>query len=164
MQDIHDAIPHREPFLFLDRIVERADSAITAEWDVRADAPFFVGHYPGHPIVPGVLLCESVFQAGAILCSQDARDHVPPGAVPVLTKIGEARFKHLVGPGETLRIHVTLDERVGSARFMTGRVTSAGRTVLRVEFAVTLAPMHDGGHDEEHADPRGEAAAAEARP
>jgi 3-hydroxyacyl-[acyl-carrier-protein] dehydratase len=148
MEAIHDAIPHREPFLFVDRIVERGEREIVAEWDVRADAPFFAGHYPGHPLVPGVLLCESVFQAGAILCAQDARDPLPPGAVPVLTKIGEARFKHMVGPGETLRIHVTLDERVGSARFMTGRVTSGSRTVLRVEFAVALAPTHpaqDGG-------------------
>jgi 3-hydroxyacyl-[acyl-carrier-protein] dehydratase len=89
-----------------------------------------------------------VFQAGAILCAADPGAHVPDDAVPVLTKIADARFKHMVHPGETLRIEVDLTERVGAARFMSGRITSAGRTVLRVEFVVTLAPVHkdhDGG-------------------
>lgn len=148
MELIHAAIPHREPFLFVDRILDRTDKEIHAEWTVRADAPFFEGHYPGHPIVPGVLLCESVFQAGAILCSHDASDRVPEGSVPVLTKIGDARFKHVVRPGERLSIHVTLDERIGAARFMTGRVQSEGRTVLRVAFVVALAPLAD--HDLAH--------------
>lgn len=148
METILTSIPHRPPFLFVDRIVERTERVIHAEWTVRPDAPFLEGHYPAHPLVPGVLLCESVFQAGAILCSHDARDRVPEGSVPVLTKIADARFKHVVRPGETLRVHVTLDERVGSARFMTGRVQSAGRTVLRVSFVVALAPLeeHDTGH------------------
>jgi 3-hydroxyacyl-[acyl-carrier-protein] dehydratase len=149
MEIIHAAIPHREPFLFIDRILDRSEKEIHAEWSVRADAPFFEGHYPAHPIVPGVLLCESVFQAGAVLCAHDAQDRSPQGSVPVLTKIGDARFKHVVRPGETLSIHVTLDERVGSTRFMTGRVQSSGRTVLRVSFVVTLAPLdeHDKAHD-----------------
>jgi len=135
------SIPHRPPFLFVDRVIERGADTIVCEWDVRADAPFFEGHYPGQPLVPGVLLCESVFQAGAILCTSSAGADEAE-AVPVLTRIGEARFKHMVVPGETLRIEVTLDERVAAARFMTGRVTSSGRTVLRVQFAVALAPAH----------------------
>jgi 3-hydroxyacyl-[acyl-carrier-protein] dehydratase len=154
MELIHSAIPHRAPFLFVDRILDRTDKEIHAEWTVKADAPFFEGHYPEHPIVPGVLLCESVFQAGAILCSHDAQDRVPEGSVPVLTKIGEARFKHVVHPGETLAIHVTLDERVGAARFMTGRVQSGGKAVLRVSFVVALAPLadHDEAHQSDHGD------------
>lgn len=138
MDAIHSALPHREPFLFVDRIVERTPGRIVTEWDIPADADFFRGHYPGRPLVPGVLICESTFQAGAILCATDERDAVPTGAVPVLTKIGDARFKRMVGPGDTLRCEVTLDERVGAARYMTGRVTSKGESVLRVEFVVAV--------------------------
>ncbi len=157
MEVIHAAIPHRAPFLFVDRILERTAREIRAEWTVKPDAAFFEGHYPAHPIVPGVLLCESVFQAGAILCSHDDHDRSPTDSVPVLTKIGDARFKHVVRPGETLSIHVTLDERVGGARFMTGRVQSKDRTVLRVSFVVALAPLNDPGSA--HEDPAVERAA-----
>ena len=140
MHAIHAAIPHREPFLFVDRIVERAEGRLVTEWDVPAQAPFFRGHYPGNPLVPGVLICESAFQAGAILCAGDAPDALSDGAVPVLTKIGDARFKRTARPGETLRCEVVLDERLGTARYMTAKVTCEGETVLRIEFVVAVVP------------------------
>jgi 3-hydroxyacyl-[acyl-carrier-protein] dehydratase len=140
MSEIHAAIPHRDPFLFVDRIVERAESRLVTEWDVPAQAPFFRGHYPGNPLVPGVLICESAFQTGAILCAGDARDALNDGAVPVLTKIGDARFKRTVLPGETLRCELVLDERLGTARYMTAKVTCQGETVLRIEFVVAVVP------------------------
>jgi 3-hydroxyacyl-[acyl-carrier-protein] dehydratase len=136
--DIASIIPHREPFLYVDRVVELAQGRIVTEWDVRADAHFFRGHYPGQPLVPGVLICESAFQAGAILCAADERDAIPEGAVPVLTRIADARFRRRVGPGETLRCEATLDERVGPARYMTAKVSSGGQAVLRVQFVVAV--------------------------
>ena len=139
-EEIRAAIPHREPFLFVDAIVERASGRIVTEWHVPADAPFFRGHYPGRPLVPGVLICESAFQAGALLCALDEPDAAREGALPVLTKIGDARFKRRVGPGETLRCEVTLDQRVGIARYMKAKLTCCGELVLRVEFVVALSP------------------------
>ena len=136
--EVQAAIPHREPFLFVDRILEREDGRLVTQWTVPADADFFRGHYPDRPLVPGVLLCESAFQAGAILCAGDARDAAPAGAVPVLTRIGDARFKRMVGPGETVRCEVTLDQRVGPARCMTARLSCEGKVVLRVEFVVAI--------------------------
>jgi len=148
MDAIHAAIPHRDPFLFVDRIVERADGRLVTEWTVPASADFFRGHYPGRPLVPGVLICESAFQAGAILCAGDDRDVTPEGAVPVLTRIGDARFKRMVGPGDTLRCEVTLDERVGPARYLTARLSCDGQSVLRVQFVVAVtaagAPAAEG--------------------
>jgi 3-hydroxyacyl-[acyl-carrier-protein] dehydratase len=140
---IEAAIPHREPFLFVDAILERSDARVVVEWTPKPDAPFFRGHYPGRPIVPGVLICESAFQAGAILCASDPL--AASGGVPVLAKVSEARFRRPVAPGETLRIEVSLDERVAAARFMTAKVTCSGENVLRVQFVVTIAVLETAG-------------------
>ena len=58
---IMQAIPHRDPFLYVTRVVARSDDAITSEWDVPTDLYAFQGHYPGHPVLPGVLVCEFSF-------------------------------------------------------------------------------------------------------
>lgn len=138
MDEVHAAIPHREPFLFVDSILEGGPDHLVTEWTVPVDAEFFRGHYPGSPLVPGVLLCESAFQAGAILCARDDRDDVPAGAVPVLTRIGDARFKRMIGPGDTLRCETRLTDRVGPARYLTSKLTCDGKAVLRVEYVVAV--------------------------
>lgn len=142
-EDILGALPHREPFLFVDRVLERDDAKIVTEWDIRPEFDFLRGHYPHFPVVPGVLLSESLFQAGALLCAQHSEDEIPEGHVPVLTKIGGARFKRMVRPGETVRNEVTLDQRLGTARYMTGRAKVGSETVLRIEFVTALAPSAD---------------------
>lgn len=144
MEAVLAAIPHRPPFLFVDRIVAEEAGTLAIEWTVPAGADFLRGHYPGSPLVPGVILCECAFQAGAILCSRDPADGVPPGSAPVLTRIVDARFKRMVRPGETVRCSVTLDERVGPARYMTARLTCGGEAVLRVQFVVAHAPVAGG--------------------
>jgi len=137
---IRDAIPHREPFLFVSRVVEQTTDRIVCEWDVTPEHEFFRGHYPGSPLLPGVLLCESAIQAGAILCAAGpVEDEVPAGAVPVLTRIRDARFRKMVAPGDTLRFEVTLDERVGPARYMTARVTRGTEKIGRVQYVVAIA-------------------------
>ena len=68
--DIQEAIPHRPPMLLVDKVVERTQQRILCEKTFHADEFFFQGHYPEKPLVPGVILCESAMQAGAILLSQ----------------------------------------------------------------------------------------------
>lgn len=136
-------IPHRDPFLFVDRIVEEREDGITTEWDVRADAFFFVGHYPGNPILPGVIMNEFVFQSAALYMSEESDEGTARGGVPVLTRIEDARFKSMVKPGETLRADLTLTERLGPACYMRAKVTSAGRTVVRLSFVVAMAPPEE---------------------
>lgn len=71
-ENVLHAIPHRPPFLFVDRIVEQGEARLVTERTFRADEAFFAGHYPGSPLTPGVLLCEACFQTGAILLMQGA--------------------------------------------------------------------------------------------
>ena len=130
-------IPHREPFLFLDRIVEENDDSITCEWRVPEDAFWISGHYPGQPVLPGVLLSEHAFQAAACLISARLNGLGPEQGVPVLTKIEFARFRRMVSPGETLRTTVSVREVVGPAWYMQAKVEREGSVCARIEFVLT---------------------------
>lgn len=134
--EIEALIPHRDPFLYVDRIVERAADRISAEWDVPLDLAAFRGHYPGFPVLPGVLVSEFAFQSAACLLATGAESRVESSAVPVLTKIEDARFRRVVRPGETLRAEVEVVERVGPARYCKALVTCGGETVARLRFTV----------------------------
>jgi 3-hydroxyacyl-[acyl-carrier-protein] dehydratase len=135
---IEALIPHREPFLFVDRVIDMGADTITTEWDVPADLFAFRGHYPGRPLLPGVLTSEFAFQSAAILLVSSSAMQSAPRAVPALTKIEDARFKRAVLPGETLRAAVEVIERLGSACFMKASITCGGATVLKVRFTVAL--------------------------
>ncbi len=137
-------IPHRPPFLWLDRVVELTESEIRAETWLDPDLDVFGGHYPGQPIMPGVLLCESVFQAGALLIAETAAPEELARGVPVLARIQGARFKRPVGPGDTIVIRARILEKVGPAWFLKGSVKRAGKLAVRVEFSCTLSRNREG--------------------
>jgi len=136
-QAIYDAIPHREPFLLVDEIVEWEENRITCTKTFTGQEDFFQGHYPEFPLVPGVLLCEAAMQAGAILLSRHLADI--KGKVPVATRMNDVRFKRMVRPGETLRMEVELVERLADAFFLKAKVTVEGKIAVRFEFACTAA-------------------------
>ena len=134
---ITNLIPHRPPFLFVDEIVESSESRIVTRLRANPEADFFRGHYPGQPVMPGVLVCECCFQAGAILIAQRLGTLDAQRGVPVVTRIQDARFKHMVRPGDVLSVEVTLDDVLDTAYFLTGRVSVDGKLALRVTFACT---------------------------
>ena len=140
--EILQAIPHRPPFLFVDEVVEQSVDSLTAKKHVDASEAFFEGHYPGNPIMPGVLISEAVFQTGAILLTRLLAEE-PEGdsdMVPVLTKIVDARFRSIVRPGDDLYITVKLKEKAGRFIFMAGGVKNGeGKRVMNVTFSVALA-------------------------
>lgn len=138
-QRIYNAIPHREPFLLVDEILDWADSRIVCTKTFTGQEDFFAGHYPGQPLVPGVLLCEAAMQAGAILLSRHLAEAA--GRVPVATRMNEVRFKRMVRPGETIRMEVELTERLADAFFLTAKVTVEGKVAVRFEFACTAASV-----------------------
>ncbi len=140
LTDVQATIPHRPPFLFLDRVDElRADGAVCSR-TFRAEEPFYAGHYPGNPITPGVLLCESVFQAGAVYLTKklQAEGGSAEGRTPVLCRIEEAKFKGMVFPGDTVSIEVKHAETLQQFHFMTGTVRRDGKAVLTIRFALAL--------------------------
>jgi 3-hydroxyacyl-[acyl-carrier-protein] dehydratase len=136
---VTDLIPHRSPFLFVDEIVAESADALTARRAWRAEEDFYQGHYPGAPITPGVLLCEAVFQTGALYMARQAQvaGAKPGEGVPLLAKISDVRFRNPVYPGDVILIEVKKQEEMGGFTMMSGAVKKAdGTRVLTVNFAV----------------------------
>ena len=140
MEEIHRRIPHRPPFLFIDKIIDIAETGATASLSVRSDLPFFEGHYPGNPIMPGVLLCESVFQTGAIFLADYLKNESlkDEDVTPVLSRIRDARFKRMVLPGDEIEISVSLKDQIGQFYNLTGEIKNKGKTALTISFALAL--------------------------
>ena len=137
---VTDLIPHRPPFLFVDEIVSETADTLVARRTFRADEYFYQGHYPGQPITPGVLLCEAVFQAGALLMAKRAQAAGgaagAQGGVPLLARVSDVKFRNPVFPGDTVELSVKIKEVMGGFTMMSGAITSAGKRVLSVDFAV----------------------------
>ena len=136
LDKIHAAIPHRAPMLLVDEIVSQDQESIVCKKTFHSDEYFFQGHYPQHPLTPGVILCESAIQSGAVLLS-GIGDVL--GGVPVLTRMGDVKFKRMVHPGDTIENHVKLDEVVSSAYYLTAQIKCSGKTVARLSFTCTIA-------------------------
>ena len=141
--DVYEAIPHRPPFLWVDKVISYDSRTIITEKLISPDLDVFKGHYPGYPLMPGVLLCEAVFQTGALFMAktlQGSEKLAKTGKkAPVLTRIKGAKFKRQVKPGDTIRIHVTLDENIGNAWFFKGKVLVKDKTAVKVTFGCTLS-------------------------
>jgi 3-hydroxyacyl-[acyl-carrier-protein] dehydratase len=122
--DIHEVLqhlPHRYPFLLIDRVLDYVDGkSLTAIKNVTINEPFFQGHFPHFPVMPGVLVVEAMAQACAVLSFKTMGELPGKDAVYFFVGIDKARFKHPVEPGDQLRINVTLERKMqGIWRFST---------------------------------------------
>lgn len=149
-QAVISRIPHRPPFLWVDRIVDFKDGAIRTEKLVPSDLDILAGHYPGNPIMPGVLLCEAIFQTGALLMAlmQESAGKPSSSGVPVLTRIGGAKFKRSVFPGDTMEMAVELTDTLSSVCFFKGKLLVHGKLAVQIDFSCTIlpAPPTSGNH------------------
>jgi 3-hydroxyacyl-[acyl-carrier-protein] dehydratase len=135
---ILDLLPHRYPMLLIDRVVEfKPDDSITAIKNVTVNEPFFQGHFPGRPIMPGVLILEAMAQAAALLFRVDEENQPGEGAVYYFVGIDDARFKRPVEPGDQLFLHISIKRKMrGIWKFVAeGKVD--GQTCCTAELMCT---------------------------
>ncbi len=131
-------MPHRYPFLLIDRIIEYTPfERIEALKNVTINEPFFQGHFPGHPIMPGVLILEAMAQATGMLAFYSNRDSGRLDSVYYLVGIDKARFKHPVTAGDQLRLQATLVRRMHGIYRFDASARVDGEVVATAQFMTT---------------------------
>ena len=126
---IQHLLPHRYPFLLVDRVIEfEANKRIVGIKNVTINEPFFQGHFPGHPVMPGVLVIEALAQAGGIL-TQLSHQSGAEGKLFYLVKIDNAKFTKMVVPGDQLTLEVELKRTIRNMALYTGIARVAGEHV-----------------------------------
>jgi 3-hydroxyacyl-[acyl-carrier-protein] dehydratase len=134
--EIRKILPHRYPFLLVDRIVEIEAERIVGIKNVTANELFFQGHFPDFPVMPGVLIVEAMAQAAGVLVLQSMPDR--DSKLVLLVAIENARFRKPVVPGDTLRLEMTLVKRRSNVAKMAGRATVDGVLVAEAEVMCKL--------------------------
>ena len=140
IQKILASLPHRYPFLLVDRIVDiDGDRSCVGIKNVTINEPHFTGHFPGRPVMPGVLIIEGMAQTAGAICIAAAGGEGPPPVVYFMT-IDKAKFRKPVVPGDRLEYHM---KRVSQRRTMywfSGRAMVDGQLVCEAEISAMLAP------------------------
>lgn len=137
-QAIQQILPHRYPFLLVDRIIElEPRTRIVGIKQVTVNEPFFAGHFPEMPVMPGVLQIEALAQVGAILALREFEDR--DAKVPLFTGIDNAKFRRPVVPGDTLRLEVIALRTGSKVQKMRGTATVDGHVTAEAEILSVIA-------------------------
>lgn len=163
IQEIMDFLPHRYPFLLIDRIVEfeRAKRVVALK-NVTVNESFFQGHFPGAPMMPGVLIVEAMAQAGAVLLLSELEDR--HAKLAVFTGIDGAKFRRSVTPGDQLRIEVDVLSFRPRAGKMEGKAYVEGKLACEATLTCMVVPRRPEAKTEAKAAPKAEPVTAEVAP
>jgi len=131
-------LPHRYPFLLIDRVLEfEKDKRLLALKNVTYNEPFFNGHFPVQPVMPGVLIVEAMAQATGLLAMESDPSTVSETTIYLFVGIDKARFKQQVEPGDQLMLEVIMNKMKRGIGFFSGTATVDGRTVATAEIMCT---------------------------
>lgn len=131
IDEIQDILMHRYPFLLVDRVVEFIDGdRIVGLKNVSINEPFFQGHFPGRPVMPGVLIMEAMAQTAAIL-AKESTNGCAEGKAILLVGADNFKWKKMVVPGDTLRIEMIFRKKKASLWIIDGEVTVEGRMAAK---------------------------------
>jgi 3-hydroxyacyl-[acyl-carrier-protein] dehydratase len=136
IQAIQALLPHRYPFLLIDRILELEDMRVVAIKNVTMNEPYFTGHFPGFPVMPGVLIVEAMAQAAGVLVLNRIQNR--DEKLVYLAMIEQARFRKPVIPGDQLRIEVVFLKLKPSVAKIHGIATVDGAVVAEADLMCTL--------------------------
>ena len=136
VNQIRQILPHRYPFLLVDRIIEMDDTHIVGIKNVTANEPFFQGHFPEFPVMPGVLIVEAMAQTAGVQVLSGIPDRA--NKLVFLVSVDAARFRKPVVPGDQLRIEMRVTRRKGTVAKMAGTVTVDGVLVAEAEVMCKL--------------------------
>jgi 3-hydroxyacyl-[acyl-carrier-protein] dehydratase len=140
VEAIQRILPHRPPFLLVDRVVEHELGKRLLAWkSVTLNEPFFVGHFPGHPVMPGVLILEAMAQAAALVAMLALPPEEIHRKVTYLMGIDNARFRRPVIPGDRLELDVQVVKNKGAVWKMQGKALVDGQMVAEAEYLAMLA-------------------------
>jgi 3-hydroxyacyl-[acyl-carrier-protein] dehydratase len=142
IEEIKNYIPHRYPFLLVDRVLEMAKEKIITIKNVSVNEPFFNGHFPGTPIMPGVLQVEAMAQSGCIMMMKEKVDD-PEKSLIVFTGIKNAKFRRQVVPGDVLRMEVELVNQRRNFITMKGTATVDGEVTCELEASAAIVPREN---------------------
>ncbi len=135
LEEIKQIIPHRDPFLLLDEIVELNEKDAVGIKHVTKDEFYFKGHFPDKPVVPGVILVESLAQVGAVIILSDEKHK---GKIAYFTGIKNAKFRKSVIPGDILYLHCELTKVKGSFGFGSGKAYVKDDLVCEVDISFAI--------------------------
>ncbi len=134
-EEIKKILPHREPMLLVDEVYLNEDGTATGYYHVRGDEFFLQGHFPGNPIVPGVIQCEMMAQASCILFEKQMSED---GMIPVYTGLNKVKFRGQIKPGDRIRIDTQLVKERNPLYFLRGELSVDGRVCMNGEFSFAI--------------------------